>query len=77
MDWRQRIVVNPQILVGKPVIKGTRISVELVIDLLARGYNAEQIVQQYDHLTAEDIQACLAYASDVLSSEKVYAVPTA
>ena len=77
MDWRQRIVVNPQILVGKPVIKGTRISVELVIDLLARGYNAEQIVQQHDHLTAEDIQACLAYASDVLSSEKVYAVPTA
>jgi len=77
MDWRQRIVVDPQILVGKPVIKGTRISVELVIDLLARGYNAEQIVQQYDHLTAEDIQACLAYASDVLSSEKVYAVPTA
>jgi len=77
MDWRQRIVVNPQILVGKPVIKGTRISVELVIDLLARGYSAAQIVQQYDHLTAEDIQACLAYASDVLSSEKVYAVPTA
>ena len=77
MDWRQRIVVNPQILVGKPVIKGTRISVELVVDLLARGYNAAQIVQQYDHLAAEDIQACLAYASDVLSSEKVYAVPTA
>jgi len=77
MDWRQRIEVNPEILVGKPVIKGTRISVELVIDLLARGYNAEQIVQQYDHLTAEDIQACLAYASDVLSSERVYAVPTA
>ncbi|MEK7710295.1 MAG: DUF433 domain-containing protein, partial [Planctomycetota bacterium] len=58
MDWRQRIEVNPQILVGKPVIKGTRISVELVVDLLALGYNAAQIVQQYDHLTAEDVQAC-------------------
>ena len=77
MDWRQRIEVNPQILVGKPVIKGTRISVELVVDLLARGYDVKQIIQQYDHLTAEDIQACLAYASDVLSSERVYAVPTA
>jgi uncharacterized protein (DUF433 family) len=77
MDWRQRIEVNPQILVGKPVVKGTRISVELVVDLLARGYSAEQIVRQYDHLTVEDIQACLAYASDVLSSEKVYVVPTA
>ena len=77
MEWRQRIEVNPQVLVGKPVIKGTRISVELVVDLLARGYNAEQILKQYDHLTAEDIQACLAYASDVLSSERVYAVPPA
>jgi len=77
MDWRQRIEVNPQVLVGKPVVKGTRISVELVVDLLARGYSAEQIVRQYDHLTVEDIQACLAYASDVLSSERVYVVPTA
>jgi len=77
MDWRQRIEVNPQILVGKPVIKGTRISVELVVDLLARGYSTEQILQQYDHLTAPDIQACLAYASHILSSEKVYALPTA
>ena len=77
MDWRQRIEVNPQILVGKPVVKGTRISVELVVDLLARGYSTEQIVRQYDHLSVEDIQACLSYASDVLSSEKVYAVPTA
>ena len=76
MDWRQRIEVNPQILVGKPVIKGTRISVELVVDLLARGYSTEQIVRQYDHLSVEDIQACLSYASDILSSERVYVVPT-
>lgn len=75
MDWRHRIEVNPLILVGKPVIKGTRISVELVVELLARGYSVEQIIRQYDHITAEDIQACLAYASDVLSSERVYAVP--
>ena len=73
MDWPQRIVVDPDVLLGKPVVKGTRISVELVIDLLARGYTNEQIIEQYDHLTAEDIQACLAYASDVLRSEKVYA----
>ena len=77
MDWRNRVEINAQVLVGKPVVKGTRISVELVVDLLARGYSAEQILQQYDHLTVEDIQGCLAYASDVLSSEKVYAVPTA
>lgn len=75
MDWRQRIVVDPKVLVGKPIIKGTRISVELVIDLLARGYTRDQIIQQYDHLTPDDVQACLAYASDMLRSEKVYALP--
>lgn len=58
MSWRERITVDPEILVGKPVIKGTRIAVELIIDLLARGYTKEQILEQYDHLTAEDIQAC-------------------
>lgn len=75
MSWHERIVVDPDILVGKPVIKGTRISVELVIDLLARGYTKEQILEQYDHLTGEDVQACLAYASETLRSERVYALP--
>jgi len=74
MDWSERITVDPDVLVGKPVVKGTRISVELVIDLLARGYTKGQILQQYDHLSVEDIQACLGYASDVLRSEKVYSV---
>ena len=74
MDWRMRIVANPEVLVGKPVIKGTRISVELVMDLLAAGYTPEQILQQYDHLTADDIRACLAYAKEVIRSERVYAV---
>lgn len=75
MDWRTRIVVDPAVLVGKPVIKGTRISVELVIDLLGRGYTPQQVLAQYPHLTAEDVQACLAYASEVLRSERVYALP--
>lgn len=75
MDWRERITVDPQVLVGKPVIRGTRISVELVIDLLARGYAKEQILEQYDHITDADIQACLAYASETLRSERVYALP--
>ena len=75
MNWRERITVDPQILVGKPVIRGTRIAVELVIDLLARGYTKEQILEQFDHLTDADIQACLAYASETLRSERVYALP--
>ena len=65
MDWQDRISVDPKVLVGKPVIKGTRIAVEFVVDLLGRGWTMEQILREYDHLTAEDIQACLAYASEV------------
>ncbi len=77
MDWQDRISVDPKVLVGKPVIKGTRIAVEFVVDLLANGWTTEQILQEYDHLTAEDIRACLAYASEVLKSERVYLLPTA
>jgi uncharacterized protein (DUF433 family) len=67
-----RIVVDPRVLAGKPVVRGTRISVALVIDLLARGYSKQQVIDQYDHLTMDDIHACLAYAREVLESERVY-----
>ena len=76
MDWEDRITVDPKILVGKPVIKGTRIAVEFVVDLMGRGWTVERILSEYDHLTVEDVQACLLYASDVLKSERVYAIPT-
>lgn len=77
MNWQERIVIDSGILVGKPIIKGTRISVEFVIDLLGRGWTAEQILREYDHLKPDDLQACLAYASEVLKSERVYLLPTA
>jgi uncharacterized protein (DUF433 family) len=76
VDWQDHINVDPRVLVGKPVIKGTRIAVEFVVDLLGRGWTTEQILREYDHLTAKDIQACLAYASEVLKSERVYLLPT-
>lgn len=63
MDWHDRITLDPEILLGKPVIRGTRIAVEFVIDLLARGYRAEDVIEQYEFLSVADIQACLAYAS--------------
>ena len=72
MNWRSRIVADANVLLGKPVIKGTRISVELVMDLLAAGYTTEQIRQQYDHLTVDDIHACLAYACEVIGSERMF-----
>ena len=75
MKWQDPIVVDPKVLVGKPVIKNTRVAVEFVVDLLCRGWTTEQILHEYEHMTAEDIQACLAYASEVLKSERVYLVP--
>ncbi|MCI0340197.1 MAG: DUF433 domain-containing protein [Planctomycetales bacterium] len=67
--------MDPGILDGKPAIRGTRISVELVLELLGRGYSASDVRGQYDHLTEEDIRACLAYAGEVLKSERVYVLP--
>lgn len=76
MSWQERIVLDPAVLTGKPTIKGTRIAVEFVVDLLARGWTFDDILREYDHLTAADIQACLAYVSELLRSERVYATPT-
>jgi uncharacterized protein (DUF433 family) len=75
MDWHHRIVVNPKVLVGKPVIKGTRIAVEFLMELLANGWTHEQILKNYPHLTEEDIQAALHYATEVVKQEHVYPLP--
>lgn len=75
MNWQDRITIDPKILVGKPIIKGTRISVEFIVDRLANGWTAEQVLQEYDHLTPDDIQACLRYAADMLREERVYMLP--
>ncbi len=75
IPWRERITADPAILVGKPVIKGTRISVELVLDLLGRGYSTEAVLRQYDHIRSEDIQACLAYAAEVMRDERLIILP--
>ena len=63
-EWKNKIVIDPEILAGKPLIEGTRISVEFVIDLLARGWSTKQIMEEYKHLKEDDVQACLAYADD-------------
>jgi uncharacterized protein (DUF433 family) len=63
-EWKNQIVIDPEILTGKPLIKGTRISVEFVIDLLARGWSTKKILDEYKHLKEDDVQACLAYVDD-------------
>ena len=72
MNWQERITVNPDVLVGKPVVRGTRLAVEFIVDLLAQGWNESQILASYPGLVHEDIAACLAYATELLKSERVY-----
>lgn len=72
MRWQDHIAIDPLILVGKPVIKGTRLAVEFIIQLLADGWTEDQVVHSYPGITRDDIRACLGYASDVLHAEKVY-----
>jgi len=71
-NWQKRIIIDPQILMGKPVIKGTRLSVDFIINLLAQGWEKAEIMRNYPDITEEDIQACLQYASERLNEEKIY-----
>ena len=68
----ERIVLDPTVLAGKPVVRGTRLSVEFIIGLMADGWSEADILANYSGLTHDDIAACLAYARDVLNSERVF-----
>ncbi|CAN5505419.1 hypothetical protein BH10ACI2_BH10ACI2_09810 [soil metagenome] len=63
----ERIVINPKVMTGKPVIKGTRLTVEFILNLLAHGSTTNEILEEYDGLVPEDIQACLLFAGASLS----------
>lgn len=75
MDWQERIVVDPEILVGKPVVKGTRLGVAFLLNLMAQGWTEDDVLRNYPGLTREDLQACFAYASERVEEERVYALP--
>lgn len=63
----ERITLNPRVCVGKPVIKGTRLSVEYILNLLAHGATTAEILEEYEGLTAEDVRACILFATKSLS----------
>ncbi|MBN1799543.1 MAG: DUF433 domain-containing protein [Spirochaetales bacterium] len=73
MNYRDRITINHDIMLGKPVIKGTRITVELILKKLSEGMTIEQILSAYPHLKREDILAALSYSADVISKEELIA----
>jgi uncharacterized protein (DUF433 family) len=64
-DWQERIVVDPKVLVGKPLIRDTRLSVEFILDLLANDWTIEQILNEYPQLRREDVIAVLKYAAEM------------
>lgn len=73
----QRISIDPKVMVGKPVVRGTRIPVELIVRMLAQGIPENDILREYPRLQPDDVRAALAYAAKVLADEDVFplAVP--
>lgn len=75
-EVQERIEVNPNIMVGKPIIRGTRIPIELIVRLLGQGISEAEILEQYPRLGPEDIRASLLYAAQVLAHEDVLPLTT-
>lgn len=76
-EWRNRITVDPEVLVGKPIIRGTRISVELLLDRLGDGWSIEQILDAYPRLNRDDVLAAINFVSEVFREEQFIAVAKA
>ena len=76
MDWRNRIERTPDVLGGKPVVKGTRLSVEFVASLLANGWTVSELLTEYPTLSSEDVQACLGYVESLSGRSEQHAPHT-
>ena len=75
-DFQERISIYPNIMAGKPVIRGTRIPVELIVRMLAQGIPEKDILQEYPRLEPDDVRAALAYAAQVLANEDIFPLAT-
>jgi len=76
LDWKTYIESNPTILYGKPIIKNTRISVDLILEKLAEGDTIPDLLEAYSNLTSEDILACFAFASFSVKNEVILSKPS-
>ena len=74
MDISKHIEINPKVLMGKPVIKGTRISVEQILEKLSAGETENEILKAHPHISTEDIKAALAFAAQSLKGENIYPI---
>jgi uncharacterized protein (DUF433 family) len=73
VEYTKRIVSDPDIMLGKPVVKGTRITVELILRKMAQGMTIEELLEAYPHLTKDDVLAAVSYSADVISREELIA----
>jgi uncharacterized protein (DUF433 family) len=71
MDYRKRITSNSGVMLGKPIIKGTRITVEHILNCLADGMSIEEILEEYPHIERDDVLSAIAYSADVISKEEI------
>lgn len=74
MNWKERITIDPKVMGGKPVVKGTRVPLYVIVGALAGGDSIAEVCQGYN-ITDEDVRAALAYAAEALTDEKVYVLP--
>jgi len=72
MRWQDYITSDPEVLCGKPIIKGTRLSVEFILNLLAEGWSAEQILENYPTITSENLKAVFAFVAECIGEELIY-----
>jgi uncharacterized protein (DUF433 family) len=75
VDWRDFIHSDPAILVGKPVVRGTRLSIDFILRLFGNGWTLQEVLENYPRLTAEAVQAVFAYAGECLSEEALFDMP--
>jgi uncharacterized protein (DUF433 family) len=72
MNWREHIHSDPEILSGKPVIKGTRLSVDFLLELFANGWSEEQVLEGYPNLTRDSLRAVFAFAAETTRDERAF-----
>ena len=75
MNWQEYIHTDPHVLRGKPVVKGTRLSVEFILGLFGVGWSIEQVLENYPTLTTTSLQAVFAYAAECMRDEALYTLP--
>jgi uncharacterized protein (DUF433 family) len=75
MEWHKHIYSNPEILSGKPIVRGTRLSIEFILSLFANGWTEAEVLENYPRLTSEDLRAIFAFAAEITAEQRLIEIP--